>query len=60
MEVVLSGPETATPEVREHLQSCAACADELASFQQTMALARRVAGSGAVAVFQFAPPGALA
>ena len=38
MEVVLSGPETASPEVQEHLRSCAACAEELASFKQTMAL----------------------
>ncbi len=38
MEVVLSGPEVALPEVREHLRSCAACAEELASFKQTMAL----------------------
>ena len=38
MEVVLSGPETASPEVQEHLRSCAACAEELASFRQTMAL----------------------
>jgi len=38
MEVVLSGPEAALPEVREHLRSCAACAEELASFQQTMLL----------------------
>ena len=38
IEMVLSGPETVSPEVREHLQSCADCAGELASFQQTMAL----------------------
>ena len=38
MEAVLSGPEAASPEVQEHLRSCAACAEELASFQQTMAL----------------------
>jgi len=38
MEVVLSGPETASREVQEHLRTCAACAQELASFQQTMAL----------------------
>ena len=38
MEVVLSGPEAALPEVQEHLRSCAACAQELASFKQTMAL----------------------
>jgi len=38
METLLSGPEAASPEVQEHLQSCAACAQELASFRQTMAL----------------------
>ena len=38
MEVVLSGPEAASPEVQEHLRSCAACAEELASLRQTMAL----------------------
>jgi anti-sigma factor RsiW len=38
MEVVLSGPEAASPEVQEHLRNCAACAEELASFRQTMAL----------------------
>src|ERR1039458_3938981 len=36
MEAVLSGPETASPQLQEHLRSCAACARELASFQQTM------------------------
>ena len=38
MEVVLSGPEMASREVQEHLRNCAACAEELVSFQQTMAL----------------------
>ncbi|MGA2905396.1 MAG: hypothetical protein ABSD98_16335 [Candidatus Korobacteraceae bacterium] len=38
MEAVLSGPETVSPELREHLQSCAACADELAALQRTMTL----------------------
>jgi len=38
MEVVLSGPETASREVQEHLRTCAACAEELVSFQQTMTL----------------------
>jgi anti-sigma factor RsiW len=38
MVAVLSGPEAASPEVREHLRSCAACAGELASLQQTMTL----------------------
>jgi len=38
MEAVLSGPETVSPEVQEHLRSCAACANEMASFRETMAL----------------------
>jgi anti-sigma factor RsiW len=38
MEAVLSGPEAASLEVREHLRNCAACAEELASFRRTMAL----------------------
>ena len=38
MEAIISGPETASPEVQEHLRNCAACAEELASFRQTMAL----------------------
>ncbi len=38
MEAVLSGPETASPQLQEHLRSCASCARELASFQQTMSL----------------------
>jgi anti-sigma factor RsiW len=38
MEAVLSGPEMASPEVREHLRNCSACAEELASFKRTMAL----------------------
>ena len=38
IEAVLSGPEAAAPEVQEHLRSCAACRDELASFQKTMTL----------------------
>jgi len=38
MEAVLSGPETVSPEVQEHLRSCAACARELASFRDTMVL----------------------
>jgi anti-sigma factor RsiW len=38
MEAVLSGPEGASPELQEHLRSCAACASELAAFQQTMTL----------------------
>ena len=38
MEVVLNGPEAASPEVQQHLRNCAACAEELASFRQTMAL----------------------
>lgn len=38
MEAVLGGPETASPQLLEHLRSCAACARELASFQQTMSV----------------------
>ncbi|MGB8885783.1 MAG: hypothetical protein WCC87_03620 [Candidatus Korobacteraceae bacterium] len=38
MEAVLGGLEAASPEVREHLRNCTACADELAAFQQTMTL----------------------
>jgi len=38
IEAVLSGPEVASPELQEHLRSCAACAGELAAFQQTMTL----------------------
>src|SRR5271166_14047 len=38
METLLSGPEAASPEVQEHLRNCATCAQELASFRQTMAL----------------------
>jgi len=38
MEAVLSGPETASPQLQEHLRSCPACARELASFQQTMSV----------------------
>jgi len=38
MEAVLGGPETVSAEMREHLQSCAACAGELAALQQTMTL----------------------
>ena len=38
VEAVLSGPETASPQLQEHLRSCAACARELASFQQTMSV----------------------
>ena len=54
MEAVLSGPEAASPELQEHLRSCAACAGELASFQADDDAARRVAGAGAIPVFQFA------
>ena len=38
VEAVLGGPETVSAEMREHLQSCAACAEELAALQQTMTL----------------------
>jgi anti-sigma factor RsiW len=38
MEAVLSGPEKISISLREHLHGCTACSEELASFQQTMAL----------------------
>ncbi len=38
MEAIISGPEMASLEVQEHLRICAACAEEMASFRQTMAL----------------------
>lgn len=38
MEAVLSGPESVSSSARQHLQSCAACSQELASMQQTMAV----------------------
>ena len=38
MESVLSGPELATPAVQEHLATCSACAQEVASLRQTMSL----------------------
>ncbi len=38
MEAVLSGPETVSGDLREHLQSCTGCSEELASFQRTMTL----------------------
>jgi len=38
MEAALSGPETVSPAMQEHLRSCADCAHELESMRQTMAL----------------------
>jgi anti-sigma factor RsiW len=38
MEAVLGGPEAMSGNLREHLQSCAACSEELASFERTMSL----------------------
>ncbi|HTV64307.1 MAG TPA: hypothetical protein VMD98_01820 [Bryocella sp.] len=38
MEAVLCGPEAMSAEAREHLRSCAECANELASFAATMSL----------------------
>ena len=38
MEAALGGPETVSAEMREHLHTCAACAEELAALQQTMTL----------------------
>ncbi len=60
MEAVLSGPETASLEVQEHLRSCAACADELASLRQTMSLLDEWQAPEPSRVFQFAAACALA
>jgi hypothetical protein len=38
MPDMAAGPDTITPEVSGHLQSCAACAGKLAEVRQTMAL----------------------
>ena|ERR1039457_1700055 len=38
MEVVLSGTETTSPQLQEHLSGCALCTRELESFRKTMAL----------------------
>jgi anti-sigma factor RsiW len=38
MEAVLDAPETVSAEMQEHLDGCAACAEELVALQQTMAL----------------------
>jgi anti-sigma factor RsiW len=38
MEAVLGGPEGMSAEAQEHIRTCADCADELASFAETMAL----------------------
>ena len=38
MEALLDGPEAVSSEMQEHLASCAVCAGELASLQQTMSL----------------------
>jgi hypothetical protein len=38
MPDVAAGFDAATPEMNRHLESCAACAAELAGFRQTMAL----------------------
>ena len=37
-EAMLSGTETASPEMQEHLRSCAACAQELTSVRKMMSL----------------------
>jgi anti-sigma factor RsiW len=37
-EMVLGGADAASPAVQEHLRSCSACNEELASLRQTMAL----------------------
>lgn len=38
MDAALSGVQSVSPETQQHLRSCAACAAELASLQQTMSL----------------------
>ena len=38
MEALLSGPQSVSSEMQAHLASCAVCAGELASLQQTMGL----------------------
>lgn len=38
VEAVLSGPAAASPKLMEHIQGCDACAEEFASYQQTMRL----------------------
>ena len=38
MEAVLSGPQAASPQLQQHLRSCASCAHELASFRHTMSV----------------------
>ena len=38
MEAVLNGMQGVSAETQEHLRDCTACADELASLQQTMSL----------------------
>lgn len=38
VETVLSGPEKMSSGLRQHLLSCTACSEELASFGQTLAL----------------------
>lgn len=38
MEAVLSGPEAVRGDLREHLQSCPGCSEELTSLQRTMTL----------------------
>ena len=38
IEAVLSGPDLATPAIEEHLATCPACAEEVASLRRTMNL----------------------
>ncbi len=38
MEAVLSGPQAASPQLQQHLRSCASCAGELASFRHAMSV----------------------
>lgn len=38
VEAVLGGPEAVSPRVMEHMQACDGCAEEFASYRQTMSL----------------------
>lgn len=38
MEAVISGTEAASPQLQEHLRSCASCAEEFAAYQRTMSV----------------------
>ena len=51
MPDLAAGLSAATPEINQHLQGCGECEAKLNAFRQTMAIARRVEGSGAVTLF---------